>query len=73
MLDMKERQLRQLLTEEIDRNQRATMKFVLDLAEANARAVSAEAELNRNLKSHEDEVSLRLKFEDKLNELHNMY
>jgi hypothetical protein len=49
------------------------MKFVLDLAEANARAVSAEAELNRNLKSHEDEVSLRLKFEDKLNELHNMY
>ena len=49
------------------------MKFVLDLAEANARAVSAEAELNRNLKSHEDEVSLWLKFEDKLNELHNMY
>lgn len=69
---MKERKLRQLLEEEIRLNQITTMKLAYDLADANARTLQAESELNRNQKSNEDEVSLRLKFEDKINDLYNM-
>ena len=37
------------------------------------RREQAEDELDRNVRSHEEEVKLRVLFEDKLNDLHSLY